>query len=55
MEGRRQGERDDFLRAAAAVMVQPEHREKHDDHFHVRIACPDNLGELCYNESRLGG
>ena len=27
----------------------------HYYHFHVRIACPDKLGELCQNESRLGG
>ena len=40
MQGRRQAESDDFLRAAAAVMVEPRLAEKHDDHFHVRIYCP---------------
>ena len=37
------------------LLKQPAGRSVHDDHFHVRIACPDNLGELCQNESRLGG
>jgi penicillin-insensitive murein endopeptidase len=39
MEGRRQGEHDDFLRAAAAVMVEPKVGHNHDNHFHVRIYC----------------
>lgn len=38
-EGRRQGESDEFLRAAAAVMVQPKRGHKHGNHFHVRIYC----------------
>jgi penicillin-insensitive murein endopeptidase len=37
------------------LLKQPAGRSVHDDHFHVRIACPDELGELCRNESRLGG
>ena len=37
------------------LLMQPAGTSVHDDHFHVRIACPDNLGELCHNESRLGG
>lgn len=40
MQGRRQSEHDDFLRAAAAVLVEPREAQKHDDHFHVRIYCP---------------
>jgi penicillin-insensitive murein DD-endopeptidase len=35
MEGRRQAASDEFLRTAAAVLVEP----KHDNHFHVRIYC----------------
>lgn len=44
-----------YVDAAAVLLKQPTGRSPHDDHFHVRIACPDNLGELCQNESRLGG
>ncbi len=40
MEGRRQGESAAFLRAAAAVMVEPREGSKHTNHFHVRIYCP---------------
>lgn len=39
MEGRRRGESDEFLRAAAAVMIQPKTGNKHASHFHVRIYC----------------
>jgi penicillin-insensitive murein endopeptidase len=43
LEGRRQGESADFLRAAATVMVQPKRGHKHGNHFHVRIYCsPDD-------------
>jgi penicillin-insensitive murein endopeptidase len=44
-----------YVDDVAAVLKQPAGRSAHDDHFHVRIACPDNQGELCQNESRLGG
>jgi penicillin-insensitive murein endopeptidase len=47
MEGRRQAESDDFLRAAAAVMVEPRERHKHDNHFHVRIYCPRDDRPQC--------
>lgn len=38
---------------AATLLEQPENGEPHDDHFHVRISCPENLNEICRNESRL--
>jgi len=47
MEGRRQGESDEFLRAAAAVMVQPRERHKHDNHFHLRIYCARDDRPAC--------
>jgi penicillin-insensitive murein endopeptidase len=47
MEGRRQAESDEFLRAAAAVMVQPKERHKHDNHFHVRIYCARDDRPAC--------
>jgi penicillin-insensitive murein endopeptidase len=39
MEGKRQAESEEFLRTAAAVMVEPKEARKHDNHFHVRIYC----------------
>lgn len=37
--------------AATELLKQPEHGEPHDDHFHVRIACPKEQLGLCQNES----
>lgn len=42
-----------YVDKAAALLQQPENGEPHDDHFHVRISCPENLIEICRNESRL--
>ncbi len=36
---------------AAQLLKQPEYGEPHDDHFHVRIACPKRQVGLCKNES----
>jgi penicillin-insensitive murein DD-endopeptidase len=36
----------------AALLKQPEDTSPHDDHFHVRIACPALQSELCREESR---
>lgn len=47
MEGRRRGESDAFLRAAAAVLVQPRAGHKHDNHFHVRIYCAKDDRPSC--------
>lgn len=44
-----------YVAQVEVLLKQPPGTSTHDDHFHVRIACPDNLGELCHNESRLGG
>lgn len=46
--------RKDFARhveRAAVLLKQPERGEPHDDHFHVRIACPERQIGLCKNES----
>jgi penicillin-insensitive murein endopeptidase len=40
-----------YVDELAVLLKQPEGRSPHDDHFHVRIACPDNEGELCHNEA----
>lgn len=42
-----------YVDEATALLQQPENGEPHDDHFHVRISCPENLVEICRNESRL--
>lgn len=47
MEGHRRREGDDFLRAAAAVLVQPKEADSHDNHFHVRIYCPRDDRPAC--------
>jgi penicillin-insensitive murein endopeptidase len=36
-----------YVEGAAQFLVQPSHALPHDDHFHVRIACPENQQELC--------
>lgn len=40
-----------YVERAAALLKQPEHGEPHDDHFHVRIACPRSQSGLCQSES----
>ena len=41
---------------AAMLMSQPPHAAPHDDHFHVRIACPPGQGALgCFDDSRARG
>jgi penicillin-insensitive murein DD-endopeptidase len=40
-----------YVERAAALLKQPEHGEPHDDHFHVRIACPEAQAGLCKSES----
>lgn len=40
-----------YVERAAELLKQPEHGEPHDDHFHVRIACPESQLGLCVNES----
>lgn len=41
-----------YIPAARALLKQPEVGEAHDDHFHVRIACPKRQSEICRAESR---
>lgn len=51
MEGRRRGETDAFLRAAAAVLVQPAVGHKHDNHFHIRIYCARDDRPQCMDSA----
>jgi penicillin-insensitive murein endopeptidase len=43
-----------YVAEAARLLKQPEHADPHDDHFHVRIACPDGQLGPCKNESKRG-
>ena len=36
-----------YVKAAAKFLRQPRNALPHDDHFHVRIACPERQRELC--------
>jgi penicillin-insensitive murein endopeptidase len=51
MEGRRRGESDAFLRAAAAVLVEPQSGHKHANHFHLRIFCPPDDRPECLDSA----
>ena len=36
---------------AATAMMSPRDADLHDDHVHVRIACPESMHEVCVEES----
>lgn len=39
--------------AAAKLLVQPRNSSAHDDHFHVRVACPKTQDGLCLEAGHL--
>lgn len=41
-----------YIPKVVALMKQPENASTHDDHFHVRIACPKRHEGLCHEESK---
>lgn len=41
-----------YVPEVTALLKQPEDSSPHDDHFHVRIACPKRQTEICHAESR---
>ncbi|MCC6553264.1 MAG: penicillin-insensitive murein endopeptidase [Polyangiaceae bacterium] len=47
----------DRITRAAAALMSPSDVDVHDDHFHVRIACPESMRGTCVEESaaREGG
>jgi penicillin-insensitive murein endopeptidase len=50
--GRAHAEFAPYVDDLAVLLKQPPGVSPHDDHFHVRIACPDPAGDLCHNESK---
>lgn len=44
----------DLYTKAAAALMSPADVDVHDDHFHVRIACPEKMRPLCVEESYIG-
>ncbi|MDI1450175.1 penicillin-insensitive murein endopeptidase [Polyangium sp. 6x1] len=45
----------DLYTKAASVLMSPADADVHDDHFHVRIACPERMRPTCVEESYLRG
>jgi penicillin-insensitive murein endopeptidase len=43
-----------YVDQAARLLKQPDNADPHDDHFHVRIACPPSQLGPCKNESKRG-
>jgi len=43
--------RPELIARAASVMMSPENADPHDDHFHLRISCPESSREGCVEES----
>ena len=41
-----------FVPEVSALLKQPEDAEPHDDHFHVRVSCPKDQGEICREQSK---
>lgn len=44
----------DLYTKAAAALMSPADVDVHDDHFHVRIACPEKMRPQCVEESYVG-
>lgn len=43
----------ELIERAAAAMMSPPDADLHDDHFHVRIACPESMRDVCVEESTV--
>lgn len=43
----------ELMERASAVMMSPPDADLHDDHFHVRIACPESMRDVCVEESTV--
>ncbi len=40
------------VKRALVLLKQPRNADSHDDHFHVRIACPKKQSDICREEPR---
>ena len=45
----------DLYTRAETVLMSPRDADVHDDHFHVRIACPEGMKGFCVEESSARG
>jgi penicillin-insensitive murein endopeptidase len=45
----------DLIARATAAMLSPRDEDGHDDHFHVRIACPEAMRGVCMEEPSAQG
>ena len=50
--GQRTAEFRQYVGEVAVLLKQPENASPHDDHFHVRIACPRRQEGLCHENPR---
>ena len=50
--GRSKKRRAKHVDAALKLLKQPRRASMHDDHFHLRIACPKKQKEICREEPR---
>ena len=41
----------EIVERAATAMMSPRDADLHDDHVHVRIACPDSMRDVCIEEA----
>lgn len=41
----------DVIARARAAMMSPKDADVHDDHFHIRVACPESMRATCVEES----
>jgi len=41
-----------YVTEVSALLKQPEDAEPHDDHFHVRVSCPDGQSAICHEQSK---
>ncbi len=50
---RQQKEPEDLILRASSVMLSPKDADVHDDHFHVRISCPESMRDVCIEDARV--